>query len=104
MAIEDQKYGLMLLDILGRVIGANKGTATESEWYAEGLANKFYDHAFFVLKISRGATSLALPSGTIAISGVSSLDVLLRAAFEAFLTFHYVFSIPETLEDKNFKY
>jgi len=104
MASEEQIQCMKLLDVLGRVIGANTGTATESEWYAEGLANKFYDHAFFVLKISGGATSLALPSGTIAISGVSSLDVLLRAAFEAFLTFHYVFSRPETPEDKDFKY
>lgn len=104
MASEEQIQCMKLLDVLGRVIGANTGTATESEWYAEGLANKFYDHAFFALKISGGATSLALPSGTIAISGVSSLDVLLRAAFEAFLTFHYVFSIPETPEDKDFKY
>lgn len=104
MASEEQIQCMKLLDVLGRIINANKGTATESEWYAEGLANKFYDHAFFVLKISGGATSLTLPPGTIAISGISSVDVLLRAAFEAFLTFYYVFSIPETPEDKDFKY
>ena len=104
MAPEETIQCMKLLDLFGRVISANTGTATESEWYAEGLANKFYDHAFFVLKISGGRTSLVLPSGTIAISGVSSLDVLLRAAFEAFLTFYYVFSTPETPEDKDYKY
>ena len=95
---------MKLLDVIGRVIGANSGKATDIEWYAEGLANKFYDHAFLVLKISRGAISLALPSGTIAISGASSEDVLLRAAFEAHLVFHHVYCMPETREDKELKH
>ena len=104
MISEEQIQCMKLLDVLGRVIGANSGKATDSEWYAEGLANKFYDHAFFVLKISGGATSLTLPSGTIALSGASSQDVLLRAAFEAYLIFHHVYCMPETQEDKELEH
>lgn len=95
---------LKLLDLLGRVLEANKGTATDREWYAEGLANKFFDHAFFVIYLSEGANTLNLPSRAIKISGVASIDVLTRAAFEAFLTFHYVFYTPKTDEDKDYRY
>lgn len=104
MANEEQIERLQLLDILGSVIDANSGRPTDIDWYAEGLANKFYDHALFVLKISDGATSLNLPSGTITISGVWTQGVILRAAFEAFLVFHHVYCVPKTQEDKEFKH
>jgi len=95
---------LKLLDLLGRVLEANKGTATDREWHAEGLANKFFDHAFFVLYLSEGSNTLDFPSRPIKISGLASIDVLTRATFEAFLTFHYVFYIPKTEEDGNYRY
>lgn len=95
---------MKLLDLFSRVVDANKGTATEREWYAEGLANKFFDHAFLGLYLSKGPNALDFPSRPIKISGVASIDVLTRAAFEAFLTFHYVFYSPKTEEDRNYRY
>ena len=93
-----------LLDLLGRVLDANKGAATDREWYAEGLANKFFDHAFFALYLSQSPNTLDFPSRVIKLSGVASIDVLTRATFEAFLTFHYVFYTPKTVEDQNYRY
>ena len=93
-----------LLDLLGRVLDANKGTATDREWYTEGLANKFFDHAFFVLYLAESPNTLGFTSRTVKLSGIASVDVLTRAAFEAFLTFHYVFFTPKTEEDKNYRY
>jgi len=95
---------LRLLDLFVRVLEANKGTATDREWYAEGLANKFFDHAFFVLYLSQSPNTLDFSSRAIKISGVASIDVLTRATFEAFLTFHYVFYTPKTEEDRNNSY
>jgi len=102
--IDGKKECIKLLDLLSRVVDANKGTATDREWYAEGLANKFFDHAFFVLYLSHGPNTLDFPSRAIKISGVASIDVLTRAAFEAFLTFHYVFYTPKTEEDEDYRY
>ena len=102
--MDEKNQCLELLDLLGKALGANRGTATDRERCAEGLANKFFNHAFFVLYLARGGSSLEFPSGTITISGVASVDVLTRAAFEAFLTFHYVFYTPKTEEDRNCKY
>lgn len=102
--MDEKNQCFKLLDLLGRVLDANKGAATEREWYAEGLANKFFDHAFFVLYLSRGSSLLTLPSRKIAISGVASIDVLVRAAFEALLTFNYVFHTPQTDEEKDYRY
>ena len=90
--------------ILGRVLNANKGVATDREWYAEGLANKFFDHAFFALYLSQSPNTLDFPSRVVKLSGVASIDVLTRAAFEAFLTFHYVFYTPKIVEDQNYRY
>jgi hypothetical protein len=89
------------------VLDANKGSnsITDWEWYADGLANKFYDHAFFVFYISTKRSILNLPlCGQICISGLCSIDVLTRAAMEAFLTFHHVFFAPKQVEDKNYRY
>ncbi len=102
--IDGKKECIKLLDLLSRVVDANKGTATDREWYAEGLTNKFFDHAFFVIYLSEGSNTLNLPSRAIKISGAASIDVLTRAAFEAFLTFHYVFYTPKTDEDKDYRY
>ncbi len=93
-----------LLDLLGRVLDANKGAATDREWYAEGLANKFFDHAFFALYLSQSPNTIDFPSRAVKLSGVASIDVLTRATFEAFLTFHYVFYTPKTVEDQNYRY
>lgn len=100
------KESLKLLDLIAVILNANKGfrPATEREWYAEGLANKFVNHAFTVIRLASTQNILELPSQKIEISALASIDVLTRAAFEAFLVFHYVFFMPKTEEERDCKY
>ena len=91
-----------LLDLLARVIDANKGFTTsdisdgERLLDAHYLANKFIDHAFTVLYLSRGTKVQDIPSFKFSFIDSASIDVLTRAAMEAFLVFHYVFFSPQT--------
>jgi hypothetical protein len=96
---------LKLLDSLCQAIDANRGPAsTEREWYAHNLANKFLNHCFFAIYLTYNRNQFKLPSKAIELSGLSSIDVLVRASIEAFLTFHYVFYSPKNDEEKNYKY
>ena len=62
MASEEQIQCMKLSDVLGRVTDANTGTAIESERYAEGLANKLYDHGLLCSKNIRGCYFFYLAS------------------------------------------
>lgn len=100
-----------LLDLLARVINANKGFSVsdisdgERLWDAHGLANKFIGHALTVLYLSYGTSVQGLPSfKQFGFIDSASIDVLTRTAMEAFLVFHYVFYAPTTAEEKDFRY
>jgi len=101
---------LKLLDLLARVIDANKGYSVsaisdgERLLDAHYLANKCVKHAITAFTVSRGMNISLLSSKEIKIIDVGSVDVLTRAAFEAFLTFHYVFFAPKTKEEKDYRY
>jgi len=98
---------LKLLDLLARVIDANKGSLMSDDdryGYAEGLANKYFKHAIIALVVSRGINISDFPSGAIGIIDAGSIDVLTRAAIETFLTFHYVLYAPQTKEAKDYRY
>lgn len=104
----EQVY-VKLLDLLARVVEANKGPlngADDRLLGAEELANKFFLHAASVLYLSRG-TKLelsAFPSAQLKFLDPGSVNVLARAVLEAFLTFHYVFVQPKTLDEQNHRY
>jgi hypothetical protein len=70
---------------------------------AQGLSNKFIEHAVTILHLSSG-TNLDLPSFRFSFVDLVSMNVLTRASFEAFLTFHYVFYSPQTKEEADFRY
>jgi hypothetical protein len=70
---------------------------------AQGLSNKFIEHAITILYLSRG-TNLELPSFRFSFVDFVSMDVLTRASFEAFLTFHYVFYSPQTKDEADYRY
>lgn len=99
-----------LLDLLARVIDANKGYSVNG--ISDGkrlldahyLANKYAKHALTAFTVSRGMNIQLLSSKAIKIIDVGSVDVLTRAAFEAFLTFHYVFFAPRTKEERDYRY
>jgi len=87
-----------LLDLLDRAINATKVSSisevTERErlTYAHSLANRFSQYANTVLYLLSGTKVCGLPSfGEFSFIDTASIDVLTRAAMEAFLVFHYVF-------------
>lgn len=100
-----QEY-VRLLDLLVRVLRANKGLSVsdgESLLDAYGLAFKFFCHALTVFYLSRG-TNQELPSRKWHYVDFASIDVITRAALEAFLVFHYVFYASATAEEKDYRY
>jgi len=99
---------MKLLDLLGRVLGADNlssflGDDNERILIARGLTNKLLEHAVTALYLSRG-TKQSLPSFEFNFFDSASIDVLTRAVFEAFLTFHYVFYEPKTKEERDYRY
>lgn len=104
----EQVY-VKLLDLLARVVEANKGPlngADDRLLGAEELASKFFLHAASILYLSHG-TKLelsAFPSAQLRFLDPGSVNVLARAVLEAFLTFHYVFIQPKTLDEQNYRY
>lgn len=103
----DKEEYLKLLDLLYRVIEANKGPITGDDdryCYAEGVATKFFLHAASVLYLSRETNISDFPSTAVKFIDSASIDVLVRAAFEAFLIFHYVFFAPKTRDEQDYRY
>jgi hypothetical protein len=97
-----------LLDLLGRVLGADDHSSFFSDdneriLIARGLTNKLLEHAVTVLYLSHG-TKQRLPSFEFNFFDSASIDVLTRVVFEAFLTFHYVFYEPKTKEERDYRY
>jgi hypothetical protein len=98
---------IKLLNLLFRVVEANRGPSTGDDdrfWYAEGLATKFFFHAASILYLSRRTKLPDFPNAALEFPDSASIDVLTRAAFETFLTFHYVFFEPKTDDEKNYHY
>jgi len=105
-----QEY-VILLDLLAKANDSVKESSisdvTERErlLYAHRLAHKFIGHALTVLHLSRGYRVEGLPSFQPAnFTDSWSIDVLTRAAMEAFLIFHYVFYAPTTIEEREYRY
>jgi len=107
MAVQypEAKDCLKLLNSLFQVINANKGPARiEQQWYAHNLANKFANHCFFAIYLSYNRNQLQLSGKLFELSGLPSIEILTRAAIEAFLTFHYIFYSPVNDEERDYKY
>ena len=106
---QEEEYYIKLLETLIKVAEANKGTALGEDdrlLDAEGLFRKFIGHAASALYLFRSTT---LPGVKVTDRGISffdpgSINVLGRAALEAFLVFHYVFVEPRSDDEKDFRY
>ena len=108
--MNDQEF-IILVDLLAKSIDANKGFSIrdvpdgERLYDAHCLANKFLEHALTVIYLCGGTDIQSLPSfKQIKFVDSASIDVLVRASFEAFLVFHYVFYSPVSLDEKNYRY
>lgn len=105
---EEQEY-VRLLGVLYRVVQALEGEPLDADrryYDAEGLVTKFFMHVASALYLYRGTiiTDRELPSSGINFGDVASLDVVVRAAIEAFLTLNYVFIAPSSDEERDFRY
>lgn len=109
LEMDNKQEYVILLDLLARVIHASEGFSIsdisdgERLWDADGLAKKFFTHALTVLYLSH-RTKQELPSFKFSFTDLASIDVLTRAALDAFLTFHYVFFAPAATEEKDYRY
>ena len=98
-----------LLNLLALVMRASSPPSTtdgedrERLLIAQGLSNNFIEHAVTILYLSHG-TKQDLPLFKFNFFDSASIDVLTRTAFEAFLTFHYVFYEPKTKEERDYRY
>jgi len=74
------------------------------EQYAHNLAYKFTDHVYAVLALIEHERETNQPYLPVKISMLASIEVLVRASFEAYLTFYHIFIDPQTTEEKEFRY
>lgn len=102
--MQSEEEYIRLLAVLLHVGEANKGLpAGEDDRIldAEGLAQKCLFHACSVLYLLRSTT---LPEIKASFFDPASVNVLGRAALEAFLVFHHVFVMPSSEPEKDFRY
>ncbi|MDA8155306.1 MAG: hypothetical protein M0Z52_02480 [Actinomycetota bacterium] len=98
---EEEKNFISLLETLIKIAEANKGVmagADDRLLDAEGLCKKFIGHAASALYLFRSTTlqDLKVTPRGISFFDTASINVLGRAALEAFLVFHYVFIAPRS--------
>jgi len=99
----EQEY-LTLLKALVAVSKAAKGTpATDDERVldAEGLLLKFFFHACSALYLSHSTTVDEVGASFF---DCASTQVVCRAALESFLVFEYVFTLPTSKDERDFRY
>jgi len=100
-----------LLDLLCRVLRESSPLSTtdledrERLSIAQGLIDKFVNHAVTLLYLSHGTKQdLSSFKFDSYLYDFASIDVLTRVLLEACLTFHYVFYTPQTKEEKDYRY
>jgi hypothetical protein len=90
-----------LLNMFIKIVDANLGK--KSEWNerlgrAEGLATKCFEHSATALYLLNGTK---LP-GPIEFLDASTIHVTTRAALETLLTFAYLFTLPDDVDESDF--
>ncbi|MGB3091634.1 MAG: DUF5677 domain-containing protein [Candidatus Zixiibacteriota bacterium] len=104
--MEPEKEYLSILDLLGRVVEANKGIKLTNETLseAESLAIKLFHHSASALYLSRGTIISDFPSARVNFFDHSSINVLTRAALESYLIFHYLHGANVSEEDRELRF
>lgn len=102
--MQSEEEYIRLLAALLHVGEASKGLPAGEDnriLDAEGLAQKCVLHASSALYLLRSTT---LPEIGASFFDPASVNVLGRATLEAFLVFHYVFVMPSSESEKDFRY
>jgi len=109
--MDSKEEFLILLDLLAQAINAVQVSSIEDDnqreklIYAHNLANRFIQYALTQFHLCNTKRVETLPSlGDMRVGDPASIDVLTRAAMEAFLVFHYVFYSPATKDEKDYRY
>jgi hypothetical protein len=107
--INNAKYCLpyckKLIEMLHNVLATTQNEDLRGKpAYAHNLTYKFLNHAYTILALIQYEHELKRISSPIKISVLPSIQVLVRASFEAYLTFYYVFTAPLTTEEKEYRY
>jgi len=109
--MDSKEEFLILLDLLAQAINAVQVSSIDDHsererlTYAHNLANRFFQYALTVFHLCDEKNVEKLPSfGNIKAGDSASIDVLTRAAMEAFLVFHCVFYSPATKDEKDYRY
>lgn len=95
-----------LINIISAIIEANADVSGKDNRIvdAEGLAIKFSAHLLSTLYLYRGVNLPDLYRPIIRFPDNSSLNVLVRSAFETSLVFYYVFLDPKNENEKDLRY
>ena len=94
-----------LTNILSNALVIYKNRRLKNEkLYAYNLAHKFLNHVYAVLILIKYEREINQPYLSAEISMLPSIQVLVRASFEAYLTFDHIFIAPQTKEEKDFRY
>ncbi|MHA1336275.1 MAG: DUF5677 domain-containing protein [Promethearchaeota archaeon] len=98
---------LQLLNIFAEIVEANKGTPSGKDLRvidAESLALKFFGHSISALYLYRGVDipDLILPIKNF--PDPFSFDVLIRAAFESFLVFYFIYIDSKNDDEADLRY
>ena len=104
--MEEEREYLIILDLLCRVIDANRGIELGDEKLqeAEALARKLFFHSASAFYLSRGTTIMDFPSGEVDFFDPASVAVIARAIHESFLVFHYIFGSSISEEERDFRF
>jgi len=109
--MDSKEEFLILLDLLAQAINAVRVSSIEDDnqreklIYAHNLANRFIQYALTQFHLCNAKRVETLPSlGDVRVGDPASIDVLTRAAMEAFLVFHCVFYSPPTEDEKDYRY
>jgi hypothetical protein len=100
--IDNRQEFLVLLDLLAQVINAVKVSSIDDPnerdrlTSAHNLANRFFQYALTMLHLCDDKNVENPPPSfrDTKVLDPASIDILTRAAMEAFLVFHYVFYSP----------
>lgn len=104
---EQDKELVELADILLHVIEANKGVPEDQDGKnldAEGLGIKFFNHLLSVVYLSRGINIEEVSIPITNYPDHTSVDVLVRSAYEACLVFHHIFLGADSDAERDFRF
>ena len=96
-----------LINQLRLAVDANVGleVSHKSQHSAETLLIKLMNHAITAMHLFDHGTEYAFaPTMNYSFIDHASIDVLCRAAYENFLIFNYLFILPETSDEREFRY